>query len=103
MKELKEHRLVRADIEETLHWYEDQRAGLGREWYLAIRALFLRLPQTASHDAVRFDGAQRVNLERFPYAVFFENDEHEVRVLGVLHVRRRHDRLLTSRRRTFES
>jgi toxin ParE1/3/4 len=103
MKELKEHRCVRGDIEQALHWYEDQRAGLGRDWVVEIRAVFSRLPHAAFRYSVRFDGIRRVNLKRFPYAVFYEIEGDEIRVLGVLHVRRRHERLLAGRRRTFES
>jgi plasmid stabilization system protein ParE len=50
---------------------------------------------------IRFSGIRRLNLERFPYGIFYIVKPEEVRVLAVLHGRRETKNILAGRRRTF--
>ena len=50
---------------------------------------------------IRFSGNRRLNLERFPYGIFYIVKPEEVRVLAVLHGRRETKNILAGRRRTF--
>lgn len=77
-----------AEIAEAFDWYEDRVAGLGSEFLLCVEAVFnaiLRSPQQYSHvhKIVR-----RALTRRFPYEVFFVEDEERVVVLSVFHAKR---------------
>ena len=69
-------------------WYEEQRPGLGNELAAATEAavgLIRTQPQlfTAVHRSIR-----RVQLKRFPYAIFYLAETTSVVVLAVMHERR---------------
>jgi len=102
MSVLKEHPLVRSDLREAFDWYEDERDGLGGDLLREVRSILIHLPETARLFTPRFGSIRRVNLQRFPYGVFYVVTDTEIRVLAVLHAARRHRRLLSGRRRSFD-
>jgi len=103
MNVVRRHPLVRADLRDAFHWYEDQRPGLGMdfasEFLLHFRAL-LRRPQLFS---VRFANVRRLNFQRFPYALFFVAQSNEVWILALLHASRDTQKVLARRRRRLRS
>lgn len=101
MPALKRHPLVRADLQHAFDWYEDELPGLGGEFREALRNAYRRLRHGPLLYAVRFSAIRRVNLERFPYGIFYTVRETEIHVLAVLHGSRETKRLLRERRRTF--
>ncbi|MBM3883026.1 MAG: hypothetical protein FJ387_25460 [Verrucomicrobia bacterium] len=96
------HPLVEVDLVEASLWYEEQQAGLGArfgaEAYLHLR----RLPAQALLCAVRFADIRRMNLNHFPYGVFYFLAGDEVVVLGVLHAARDTREELERRRASLE-
>ena len=50
---------------------------------------------------MRFSNIRRVNLDRFPYGIFYIVRADEIGVLAVLHGSRETKALLSARRRTF--
>ncbi len=101
MPTLRNHPLVGADFQSAYGWYEDECAGLGMEFAAEFRAAYKKLRQGSLLYAVRFSGIRRVNLERFPYGIFYTVQRNEIRVLAVLHGSRETEGILTERRRTF--
>jgi plasmid stabilization system protein ParE len=103
MTVVRRHPLVRADLRDAFHWYEDQRPGLGMEFasefLLHYRAL-LRQPRIY---AVRFAHVRRCNFDRFPYALFFVIRPREIWLLALLHASRDTQKVLAARRRRFRS
>ena len=88
----------RAEIEiaDAVAWYEAQRAGLSIEFVHALDQAFMNMSERpASFRAVR-SGIRRALLGRFPYGVFFADDDSSVTVLAVIHASR-HPRLWPSR------
>lgn len=84
--------VVRPEAEQELaaafEWYEDRSSGLGSEFLLCADAVFsaiLRTPQQFPriHRIVR-----RALTRRFPYEVFFVEDDKRVVVLSVFHAKR---------------
>ena len=71
MSVLKEHPLVRSDLREAFHWYEDECEGLGSDLLREVRAILIQLPETARLFTLRFGSIRRVNVQRFPYGVFY--------------------------------
>jgi plasmid stabilization system protein ParE len=77
-----------AEMTDAFDWYEDRVPGLGSEFLLCVDAVFsaiLRSPRKFPqvHKIVR-----RALTRRFPYAVFFVEDDERVVVLSVFHAKR---------------
>jgi plasmid stabilization system protein ParE len=103
MPALKRHPLVRADLQSAYDWYEDQLSGLGGEFRDEFFHVYRKLGQDPLLYAVRFANIRRLNLDRFPYGIFYIVRPDEVRVLAVLHASRDTEYILAERRRTFSA
>ena len=103
MPTLKRHPLVKADLQSAFEWYEDELPGLGGRFQVEFFRAYRKLQQGAQLYAVRFSGIRRLNLERFPYGIFYTINGNEVRLLAVLHGSRETEEILAGRRRTFQT
>lgn len=101
MNVLRRHPLVRADVSDAINWYEDEQAGLGADFWEDLRSHYRILPRDAQLYAVRFADVRRLNLDRFPYGLFYVIREPEVWLLAVLHGSRDTEKVLAERRRYF--
>jgi toxin ParE1/3/4 len=99
MLPVKRHRLVRVDIQSAYDWYEAKQPGLGTEFIGDFRRAYHRLRQLPELYSVRFSNVRRLNLERFPYGVFYVIKADQIQVLGVLHASRDTESVLADRRR----
>jgi len=97
----KRHPLVRADLQSAYNWYEDELPGLGNEFREEFLRACRKLGRQPFFYAVRPSGIRRVNLDRFPYGIFYIVKPEEVLVLAVLHGSRETKSILAGRRRTF--
>jgi toxin ParE1/3/4 len=84
------HDQARAELEETVAWYEDRKAGLGREFQLAVENAVQRIcenPEAGSrYGTTRF---RYFMVRRFPYVIFYSESKQLVRVMAITHGRRR--------------
>ncbi|MBI5775079.1 MAG: type II toxin-antitoxin system RelE/ParE family toxin [Verrucomicrobia bacterium] len=101
MLALEKHPLVNADLREAFDWYEDQRAGLGGEFKDDFLTHLRQLPRDAPLYAVRFADVRRLNLDRFPYGLFYVIRPPEIWLLAVLHASRDSETVLAARRQCF--
>jgi hypothetical protein len=99
MSVLRRHPLVRADLGEAFNWYEDQQSGLGAEFFKDFLFHYRHLARNAPLYAARSAGVRRLNLDRFPYGLFYVIRDPEIWLLGVLHASRDVEALLAERRR----
>src|SRR5438105_1735711 len=99
----KRHPLVRVDLQKAFNWYEEQEPGLGVRLGAEFLATYRRLCAGPAHFAERFAGIRRINLAVFPYGIFYVLTDSEIRILAVLHGRRRHLRLLGGRQKFFHA
>ena len=103
MPTLKNHRLVSADFQSAYGWYEEECPGLGLEFAAEFRRAYRKIRQSPLLYAIRFSGIRRLNLDRFPYGIFYTVKRDEVRVLAVLHGSRETKSILAAQRRTFSA
>jgi toxin ParE1/3/4 len=101
MSVLRRHPLVRADISEAINWYEDHQPGLGLEFAADFFFHYRHLVRDAQLYAVRFADVRRLNLDRFPYGLFYVIRPPEIWLLAVLHASRDTETVLAERRRHF--
>ena len=76
------------EIEAAFAWYEEQRAGLGREFLHELDLVYERLTKFPLIYAEVYRGLRRTRLRRFPIGVFYLLTEAEIRVLAVVHLAR---------------
>lgn len=80
------------EIGEAFAWYENQKAGLGSEFIKYLETYFDRITQTPLIYPQTSD--QRVAiLERFPYKIVYEIEEHSIVVYAVFHTSRDPEKL----------
>jgi plasmid stabilization system protein ParE len=73
-----------ADVEGAYRWYEEQRAGLGGEFLVAVQSgLELIAAHPLAAPVVHRD-TRRLLLRRFPYGVFYRQVGDEIVVVGCL-------------------
>jgi plasmid stabilization system protein ParE len=101
MPALKRHPLVNADLRDAFEWYEDKQLGLGLEFAKDFLSHYRQLARDAQLYAVRFVDVRRLNLDRFPYGVFYVIRGPEIWILGVLHASRDIQKVIAERRRRF--
>jgi hypothetical protein len=101
MPALRRHPLVRAELQET--WYESQQPGLGWQFKDDFKTHVRNLPRDAQLYAVRFADVRRLNLDRFPYGLFYVIHAPEIWLLAVLHASRDTESVLAERRQHFEA
>lgn len=58
------------DAEEAGAWYDGERGGLGAEFFLELRATFIRIEQAPLQFPL-VGGEIRRAIHRFPFGVFF--------------------------------
>ena len=81
------------DIADGATWYEDQGAGLGREF---VEAIFYAVDALSVNPLLASRRHRRRNIrwvfpDRFPYRIIYEVANDKVLVISVLHAAR-HDR-----------
>jgi plasmid stabilization system protein ParE len=101
IRPVKKHRLVGADFQSAYDWYEAKQPGVGSEFIEDFRHAYYRLRKTPLFYSIRFANARRLNLERFPYGIFYTVNAEEIRILAILHSSRDSQNILASRRRAF--
>lgn len=76
---------ARRDIAAAMRWYEDQKPGLGYRFLDEVNEAITSLRDKATQHSKRFENARRLNLQTFPYAVWYEAKENSVEIFAVLH------------------
>lgn len=80
--------VAEAELAEAATWYEAQAAGLGQEFldeFEAVMERLMRFPDAWTRVGARH---RRCLFRRFPYAVLYSRIEEEIRVAGVIDLRR---------------
>ena len=79
---------ARAEFDDALDWYEQQRPGLGVDFVTQVQEVFDRIGATPERYAQIFQDIRRVVVRRFPYSIFYKVESQQVVVLAVFHSRR---------------
>jgi toxin ParE1/3/4 len=77
------------DLDDAFQWYEDQEPGLGKEFIRCIDAKISELNRHPHHhQVVQNDRVRRALINRFPFSIYFVNEEELVTIFAILHQRR---------------
>jgi len=83
-----------ADLRKAWMWYESQRAGLGDELLIEIRAAIRLLETDPERRPSYYRDFRRLLTRRFPYKLFYRVEGERVIVFRILHAKREHQRQL---------
>ena len=77
-----------AEMAEAFDWHEDRVSGLGSEFLLCVDAVFSSILRNPQHFPRVHRVVRRALTRRFPYEVFFVEDDERIIVLSVFHAKR---------------
>lgn len=84
------HPQVRDDLAEAAGFLEEKRTGLGADFLVEAEKTVRAVADSPLRFRLLRDGTRRALLERFPYAVYFDQAGSEViRILVITHCARR--------------
>src|SRR3989442_886364 len=80
--------IARMEMDESIAWYENQRAKLGVEFAVEIDETLQRISRAPElYPRIRGE-IRRALVHRFPYAVHYITEHDRIVVLAVFHVKR---------------
>ena len=82
------HRSVQPEIDEAARWYEDQRAGLGREFLDSIDRVICDITANPARFGFAKADIREGAVHRFPYAIYYRVLPNRIRLLAVQHTAR---------------
>jgi plasmid stabilization system protein ParE len=81
--------LAEADLEQAANWYDEEQSGLGSRFLSDVDQVFERIRERPQQFPAVSGDIRRALLHTVPYAVYFRETDETIRVLAVLHLRRR--------------
>ena len=92
-KTLRIHRLAEDELANAASWYEAKQSGLGVALLdlvdKAIENLTSGIVPTSQVPGVKFGGARRILLRRYPYSIVLYERRDETLIIAFAHNRRR--------------
>lgn len=76
------------ELADAFDWYEERVPGLGSEFLRCIDAVLSAVRRNPRQFPQVHRSVRRALTRRFPYAVFFVDDEERIAVLAVFHAKR---------------
>jgi len=77
-----------AEMTEAYNWYEARVPGLGSDFLLSVDAILHAIARTPQQYPVVHRHIRRALTRRFPYEVFFLEEDSRIVVLAVFHAKR---------------
>ena len=81
-------RIAKREMDESIAWYENQRAQLGLELAVEINRTLQNISQSPKQFPLTRGEVRRALVRRFPYGVHYLIENDRVVVLAVFHVKR---------------
>lgn len=88
MKKLSFRKEAEKDIEVIYQWYESKRDGLGEKFLDCLDEAVSRLRINSKIYPIVNKNVRRAFTERFPYGIFYIENEKSVIVIAVMHARK---------------
>ena len=77
-----------ADMDAAHDWYEEKRAGLGKQFVLEVDAAVARIAASPARFPLRLPPFRRMLVRKFPYAIYYSLDGGNILVHAVMHMAR---------------
>ena len=81
---------ARLDIIESIRWYNEQKSGLGRQYYSSVKQAMKLIKKGPEMFQIRYKTLHMVPVEKFPFMILYQVDQAKklVVVAAVLHTSR---------------
>lgn len=83
------HRLARRELIEAAEYYDRESPGLGAAFLDAVEACVSEVIEHPDAGTTIHEDVRRRLVGRFPYGVLYVAEGHSIRVLAVVHSKRR--------------
>ncbi len=89
MKRVSFHPEAELELAESVVFYESRVAGLGGDFFAAVKLACRRIQRHPLLHALRPDGTRKVRLRRFPHAIIYRDKPEATEIIAVAHGARR--------------
>lgn len=80
---------AQADLDDAYQWYEEQEQGLGKEFIRCIDAKIAEINRyPLNHQVIQSEQVRRALTNRFPFSIYYVNEEEFITIFAILHQRR---------------
>jgi plasmid stabilization system protein ParE len=80
------------DLDDAFRWYEEQDSGLGKDFIRCVDAKIANLSRNPLYfQVVKNENVRRALVSRFPFSIYFVNEEELISIFAILHQRRSPD------------
>lgn len=76
------------DIQEAFEWYEERNSGLGSEFVRAVDTCLSTIGRNPLGYPVVYQEVRRALIRRFPYGIFYLQEEDTIVVIACFHAKR---------------
>lgn len=76
---------ARRELDDAGDWYEQERIGLGLEFFAEIERLLHSITGNPEQFPVLYRGTRKAVARRFPYCVYFRERNQRIVVVAVFH------------------
>lgn len=77
------------DLDDAYQWYEEQEPGLGKEFIRCIDVKIAEIKRyPLHHQVVQNEQVRRALTNRFPFSIYFVNEEALITIFAILHQRK---------------
>ena len=87
-------RMATQELEDAVHFYELEYAGLGRKFKEEVRKAALRVAEYPKAWSLERGEVRKCLLHKFPYKLLYSVEEDHILVLAVAHQHRQPDYLV---------
>jgi len=79
---------VSVDLREAYLWYEEKEPGLGLEFMDEVQRMLQYIQEHPLMFAIVEDDIRRALIARFPYGIFYVDEQDCIAVHSILHLKR---------------
>lgn len=78
---------ARLDLKESIGWYNQQKAGLGKRFYESEKSKLNYIKNNPLHYQVSYRDVRNALVNKFPYQIHYRIEEESKRIVvfGVIH------------------
>ena len=82
------HTSARRELNEAVLWYEDQKPGLGSQFFAAVQETIAHIVENPRRFPLVYRDLRQAPVSRFPYLVFFMPQADRLQIFAVFHTSR---------------
>ncbi len=81
---------ARLDILESIRWYNEQKADLGRQFYNILKRTMVRIKKSPESFQVRYKSLRMAPVGKFPFMIVYQINQTKkhIAIIAVLHTSR---------------